>query len=148
MPRGGVFQVAAVTFALAVLGRDISAAIDDRLRLPGPPGIPGGRLVSAQRTEPKTLNWLVASDAGSRAVAERLFDGVYILPRHRLEAAWSAGKLGEAWTLNTPPAEIAGLGPFRLKSYAAGQQITLERNPYYWQSDSAGNQLPYLNLVT
>src|SRR5207249_57098 len=41
-----------------------------------------------------------------------------------------------------------GLGPFRLKSYAAGQQITLERNPYYWQSDSAGNQLPYLNLVT
>ena len=27
-----------------------------------------------------------------RAVADRLFDGVYILPRHKLEAAWKAGR--------------------------------------------------------
>jgi len=37
------------------------------------------------------------------AAAERLFDGFSILPRHRLEQAWRAGKLAEAWSLRTPP---------------------------------------------
>ena len=215
---------------------------------PGPPGRPGGRLVSAQRTEPKTLNWAVAADSGSRevlqrlmadlihinrqslttepalakswnvshnglhwelelrqgikfsdghpfdaddvvftfqvildervhspqrallmlegkpiavrkldayhvafdlpqpySVPDRLFDGIFILPRHKLEAAWKQGKLAEAWPLSAPPSEIAGLGPFRLKQYVAGQRITLERNPYYWKVDQAGTQLPYLD---
>lgn len=222
----------------------------DRLQVAGAPGNPGGRLVTALRVEPRTLNWLVASDAGSRevlpllmadlihinrqsqqteaalakswkvspdglrwtielrrglqfsdghafdaddvlftfqaiyderthspqrdllmlngkpigvrkldawrvefllpearAVADRLFDGVYILPRHRLEAAWKAGKLADAWTLSTPPAEIAGLGPYRVASYSAGQQITLHRNPNYWKQDIAGQALPYLDEV-
>jgi peptide/nickel transport system substrate-binding protein len=225
----------------------LHAAVDDRLFVPGPPGRPGGRLVSAQRTEPKTLNWVVAADSGSRevlqrlmadlihinrqslatepalakswkvsnnglhwelelrqgvkfsdghpfdaddvvftfqaildeqvhspqrallmlegkpirvckldtyrvafdfpqpySVPDRLFDGIYILPRHKLEAAWKQGKLADAWALSTPPSEIAGLGPFRLKEYVAGQRITLERNPYYWKVDQAGAQLPYL----
>ena len=79
------------------------------------------------------------------SVPDRLFDGIFILPRHKLEAAWKQGKLAGAWTLSTPPSEIAGLGPFRLKEYVAGQSITLERNPYYWKVDEAGTQLPYLS---
>jgi len=81
------------------------------------------------------------------AAAERLFDGFSILPRHRLEQAYRAGKLAESWGLRTPPAEIAGLGPFRLKEFVAGQRIVLERNPYYWKADRAGNRLPYLAEV-
>lgn len=46
-----------------------------------------------------------------------------------------------------PPAEFAGLGPFRLKEYVPGQHIVLERNPYYWKVDGKGNQLPYLNEI-
>jgi peptide/nickel transport system substrate-binding protein len=225
----------------------LHAAVNDRLLVSGAPGRPGGRLVSAQRTEPKTLNWAVAADSGSREVLERLmadlihinrqslatepalakswkvspnglhwelelrqgirfsdghpfdaddvvftfqaildeqvhspqrallmledkpigvhkldtyrvafdlpqpysvpdrlFDGIFILPRHKLEAAWKQGKLSGAWPLSTPPSEIAGLGPFRLKEYLAGQRIVLERNPYYWKVDRAGTQLPYL----
>ena len=79
------------------------------------------------------------------AVAERLFDGVAMLPRHKLEKAWREGRLAEAWNPQTPPLEMAGLGPFRLKSYTAGQQLVLERNPYYWKADESGNRLPYLN---
>ncbi len=215
--------------------------------VPGDPGRPGGRLVLAQRTEPKTLNWLAATDSASRevlqrlmgdlihinrqslnpepalakswkvsqdglhwelelrqgikfsdghgfdaddvvftfeaildeqvhspqrallmldgkpivvrkldtyriafdlpqpySVPERLFDGIFILPRHKLEAAWKQGRLDEMWRLSTPPSEIAGLGPFRVKKYVAGQHITLERNPHYWKVDQAGAQLPYL----
>jgi peptide/nickel transport system substrate-binding protein len=228
----------------------LHAAADDRLIVSGTPGRPGGRLVSAQRTEPKTLNWAVAADSGSRevlqrlmadlihinrqslatepalakswkvsndglhwelelrhgikfsdghpfdaddvvftfeaildeqvhsvqrellmlegkpvrvrkldryrvafdfpqpySVPDRLFDGIFMLPRHKLEAAWKRGKLADAWPLSTPASEIAGLGPFRLKEYLAGQRITLERNPYYWKVDQAGTQLPYLSEV-
>ena len=233
-----------------VLVWTLHAAADERLVVSGSPGRPGGRLVSAQRTEPKTLNWAIAADSGSRevlqrlmadlihinrqslatepalakswkvsrdglhwelelrhgikfsdgqpfdaddvvftfeaildeqvhsvqrdmlmlegkpigvrkldryrvafdlpqpySVPDRLFDGIFILPRHKLEAAWKQGKLSDAWPLSTRPSEIAGLGPFRLKEYIAGQRITLERNPYYWKVDQAGVQLPYLTEV-
>jgi peptide/nickel transport system substrate-binding protein len=79
------------------------------------------------------------------AVAERLFDGIAILPRHRLGAAQAEGKLAQAWGLATPPAEMAGMGPFRLRSYVPGQRIVLERNPHYWKVDAAGKALPYVD---
>lgn len=82
------------------------------------------------------------------APADRLFDSVAILPKHLLEAAYTEGKLSQAWSLNTPPQLIAGTGPFRLKEYVPGQRITLERNPYYWKTDRAGNHLPYLDELT
>lgn len=82
------------------------------------------------------------------AVAERLFDSVSMLPRHRLEKLWREGKLAEAWGPQTPPGEIVGMGPFRLKEYAAGQHLTLERNPYYWKAAEQGVRLPYLAEVT
>ena len=67
-----------------------------------------------------------------------MFDGIPMLPRHFLERAWREGKLNEAWGLRTPPAEIAGLGPFRLKEFVPGQRVVLERNPYYWKRTPAG----------
>src|SRR5580693_338390 len=81
------------------------------------------------------------------AAAERLFDSVAILPRHLLDSDYRAGGLSQAWSLSMAPGEFAGLGPFRLKEYVAGQRVVLERNPYYWKADRAGNQLPYLNEV-
>jgi peptide/nickel transport system substrate-binding protein len=81
------------------------------------------------------------------AVAERLFDGIAILPRHLLEKAEAEGRLAQAWGLGTPPAEMAGTGPFRLKSYVAGERLVLERNPYYWKVDTAGGHLPYLDEI-
>jgi peptide/nickel transport system substrate-binding protein len=82
------------------------------------------------------------------APTERLFDSIAILPRHLLETAYNDGKLSQAWELNTPAQLVAGTGPFRLKEYVPGQRITLERNPYYWKIDQAGNRLPYLSELT
>ena len=79
------------------------------------------------------------------AAAERIFDSLAILPRRLLEKAQDEGRLGSVWGLTTPPAEVAGLGPFRLKSYVPGERIVLERNPYYWKVDSTGRALPYLD---
>jgi peptide/nickel transport system substrate-binding protein len=82
------------------------------------------------------------------APAERVFDDVAILPRHLLEKDYQAGKIGQDWTLNTPPAQIAGLGAFRLKQVLPGDRIVLERNPYYWKIDAKGQRLPYLDELT
>ncbi len=81
------------------------------------------------------------------AAAERLFDSVAILPRHLLQSAYEAGKLGDAWGTTVRPDQIAGLGPFRLKEYVPGQRVVLERNPYYWKTDPQGRRLPYLDEV-
>lgn len=82
------------------------------------------------------------------AAAERLFDSVAILPRHLLEPAYKEGKISQSWGLNTPPEQMAGLGPFRLKQYVPAERITLERNPYYWKVDQKGQRLPYLDELT
>jgi peptide/nickel transport system substrate-binding protein len=42
---------------------------------------------------------------------------------------------------------MAGLGPFRLKSYVPGERIVLERNPHYWKVDRSGRRLPYLDEI-
>jgi peptide/nickel transport system substrate-binding protein len=40
-----------------------------------------------------------------------------------------------------------GSGPFVLDSWQKGEQITLKKNPYYWEKDADGNALPYLDQV-
>src|SRR5262249_38294592 len=79
------------------------------------------------------------------AAAERLFDGFAIVPRHILEKPYREGKFAQTWTLNAPPAQVVGLGPFRVKQYLPGQRIELERNPYYWKTDQGNHRLPYLD---
>jgi peptide/nickel transport system substrate-binding protein len=81
------------------------------------------------------------------AAAERLFDSVAILPRHLLLHAYEEGRLSQLWNLTTPPGQIAGLGPFRMKEYVPGQHLVLERNPFYWKKDLAGNRLPYFDEI-
>jgi peptide/nickel transport system substrate-binding protein len=78
---------------------------------------------------------------------DRLFDSIAILPRHLLMKAYSEGRLAKAWDLNATAVEIAGLGPFRFQQYVPGQRLVLEKNPYYWKQDSAGQRLPYLNRI-
>ena len=68
--------------------------------------------------------------------AERIFDGLAMMPKHLLEKAYREGRLAQTWGTNVRPEEIAGMGPFRLKEYVAGQRMVLERNPNYWKRDS------------
>lgn len=104
-----------------------------------------GQRITVQNLDPYTVLFKLAQPD---AAAERLFDDVAMLPRHLLGKAYEDGTLAQAWSLATPPDQIAGLGPFRLKKYVPGQQVTLERNPYYWKADAKGNRLPYLDDLT
>jgi peptide/nickel transport system substrate-binding protein len=67
------------------------------------------------------------------------------------------GSTGRAGTIVSPKAvkelgkgygrKPVGTGPFRLIEWKEGDQIRLERNPNYWESDAAGGKLPYLDGV-
>jgi peptide/nickel transport system substrate-binding protein len=104
----------------------------------------GGKPITAVKVNDYTVRFELAQPY---AAAERLFDSIAILPRHLLESGYRDGLFSQAWSLSMLPSQFAGLGPFRLKEYVAGQRVVLERNPYYWKADRAGNQLPYLNEV-
>jgi peptide/nickel transport system substrate-binding protein len=102
----------------------------------------GGKPITVQKVNQYTVRFTLAEPY---AAAERIFDSLAMMPRHLLEKSYHEGKFAQAWTLNTPPAEIAGMGPFRLKEYVPGQRISLERNPYFWKADRSKNRLPYLD---
>jgi peptide/nickel transport system substrate-binding protein len=102
----------------------------------------GGKPIAVQKINQYTVRFTLAEPY---AAAERIFDSLAMMPRHLLEKSYQDGKFAQAWTLNTPPAGIAGMGPFRLKEYVPGQKIVLERNPYFWKADRNKNRLPYLD---
>jgi peptide/nickel transport system substrate-binding protein len=105
----------------------------------------GGAPLIVRKRGPYTVEFEFAQPY---AAGDRLFDVVAMLPKHLLEPVYREGKIAQVWTLATPPQQIAGLGPFRLKQYVPGQSVTLERNPYYWKTDTAGRPLPYVDELT
>jgi peptide/nickel transport system substrate-binding protein len=67
------------------------------------------------------------------------------------------GSTGRAATIINPRAaqergkaygrNPVGTGPFKFVEWKEADFILLERNPNYWETDSAGNKLPYLDKV-
>ena len=104
--------------------------------------IVGGKPITVEKVGDYTVRFQLAQPY---AAAERLFDGLAILPKHLLENPYASGTFAQSWGVSAPPSQFAGLGPFRLKEYVPGQRIVLERNPYYWKTDREGHRLPYLD---
>ncbi|MDX1979608.1 MAG: ABC transporter substrate-binding protein [Bryobacteraceae bacterium] len=105
--------------------------------------MPGGKPVTAEKLTSHSIRLHFAEPHGP---GERMFDGIPILPKHRLEGAYREGKLAGMWTVSSAPGEIAGLGPFVMAQYAAGEKIVLKRNPRFWMR-ADGKALPYLDEV-
>ncbi|MGB6979239.1 MAG: ABC transporter substrate-binding protein, partial [Candidatus Acidiferrales bacterium] len=79
----------------------------------------GGKPLVVEKVDDDTVRFELAQPY---AAAERLFDGLAILPRHLLENAYRSGSFSDAWPLSMAPSQFAGLGPFRLKEYVPGQR--------------------------
>jgi peptide/nickel transport system substrate-binding protein len=104
-----------------------------------------GKPVELRKQDAHTV---VFSFAETYAPGDRLFDSIAILPRHLLQDAFGKKLLAKSWPLGTPAAQIAGLGPFRLREHVPGQKLVLERNPYYWKTGAGGERLPSIDGVT
>ena len=144
--RPGVTFSDGVPLTSADVVFSFQAAYDEKTGSPlGDALLVGGKPLSVKAPDAQTVVVTFPSVFGPGL---RLLDMLPIVPRHRLEAAFKAGTLRQQWGPATPPAEIAGLGPFVIQSYQAGQRIVLARNPKYWRKDSAGTPLPYLDRLT
>jgi peptide/nickel transport system substrate-binding protein len=44
--------------------------------------------------------------------------------------------------------DLIGTGPFKLDHWTVNQELVATKNPDYWQKDSKGTQLPYLDKIT
>lgn len=102
----------------------------------------GGQPLAVSAAGARTIRFQMAEPY---AAGERLLAGIAILPKHRMEAPFREGKFRTLWGLGAKPEELAGAGPFRLKSVEPGRRMVLERNPRYWKRDPAGKPLPYLD---
>ena len=51
------------------------------------------------------------------------------------------------WLESNDSLKPIGTGPFILDRWEIGKQLTVKRNPDYWQKDTFGTQLPYLESV-
>ncbi len=49
------------------------------------------------------------------------------------------------WGVDSDVTTIVGNGPFTIAEYVPSQKVVLKKNPYYYEKDAAGNQLPYLD---
>ncbi|PSB07093.1 peptide ABC transporter substrate-binding protein [filamentous cyanobacterium CCP2] len=76
--------------------------------------------------------------------------GLAILPAHALQEsvettdAQGNPRFLSKWGSDTNPADIICNGPYTVASYAPGQRVIFQRNPYYWRKDDAGNPQPYI----
>ena len=70
-----------------------------------------------------------------------------IYPKHKLKAAVDAGTFMQTWSVQTPPHDIIGTGPFMLSEYHAGEKFVFKKNPFYWKKSKTGESLPLLETV-
>ena len=136
---GTPFTSADVLFALsAVYDAGSASPIGDALLV-------NGRRIEASAPDASTVTLRFPARRGGGI---QVLDSLPILPRHKLDPALRQGRMKDEWTLTAQPAEIVGLGPFRIAAYQPSERIVLERNPFYWRRDERGSALPYLDRLT
>ena len=136
---GVPFTSADVLFAFrAIYDEKVGSPLGESMRV-------GGKALQVSAPDAATVVIRFPSPFGPGL---RLLDNLPILPRHRLEAALTAGTLSKAWGPSTPVSELAGLGPFVLDRYQPGQRLIFKRNARYWRTDAHGGRLPVLDQLT
>src|SRR4030095_4234265 len=135
---GTPFTSADVVFTFqAIFDPKVDSLLASSLMIDGKPLI-----VTAP--DPKTVVVRLPQTFGAGVA---IFDNLHLVAKHKYEAALKAGAFVKALGVETPPADLVSIGPFKLTTYAPGQRLIFDPNPRYWKKDAAGVQLPYLDQV-
>ena len=136
---GSPFTAEDVLFTFQVLqDPKINSPLADSLKV-------DGVFPAVSKIDSQTIRIVFPRPVG---IGLRALDSVTILPGQRLQKPLQEGKFSSAWGPSATPAELCGMGPFRLKEYQPGARVVLERNPHYWKKDKSGQTLPYLDTIT
>jgi peptide/nickel transport system substrate-binding protein len=134
---GAPFSADDVAFSFrAIYDRSVESVLADTLQV-------GGQPLVVTADDPSTVTIRFPAPFGPGL---RMLDGVPIYPRHRLEQALKSHSFRSAWNLSASSTDLAGLGPFMLRSYEPGQRLTLDRNPYFRRSDGGLPRLAHVVL--
>lgn len=120
-----------------VYDTSIAAAVRDLLKAGGKPWL-------WEKVDSLTVKITLPAPYGP--VLE-VIGSMYIVPRHKLEAAYNAGKYEQMLGINAKPEEIVGTGPYRVTEFRPGESCVLKRNPHYWKVDQNHERLPYFDEV-
>ncbi|XQQ05955.1 MAG: ABC transporter substrate-binding protein [Leptolyngbya sp. IPPAS B-1204] len=78
---------------------------------------------------------------------------IVILPKHKLEQSVQTLDANgnplflSTWGTGTDPNEIVVNGPYQIAEYRPGERVIFRRNPYFWQKDTQGQPLPYVDRI-
>ncbi|MFZ0826228.1 MAG: ABC transporter substrate-binding protein [Verrucomicrobiia bacterium] len=117
---------------------DINPVIADALRV-------GGKNFTVTKIDDLTVQ--VVTPEIYAPFLEGFGAGVPIMPKHILEKSVAAKTFTSAYGSNWKAADIVGSGPFVIKEYKPAQYTLLARNPYFFEVDSNGQRLPYLDNI-
>lgn len=92
---------------------------------------PAGKPIQIRKLSSHSLELIFAEPF---APAARMFDGLAMLPKHKLEGPYREGKLPAYWSLADGIDRFAGLGPFVPSQYVPGKQLRLRPNPHYFRA--------------
>ena len=112
----------------------------------------GGEVTRLEKIDDYTIRFHFGAPFPVAAFYRMGFQAFSMVPKHIFEKLHPATNPDATYAqlLNAaPPEELppVGLGPFVPVRYAPGEQLVLVRNPFYWQVDEEGKQLPYIGEV-
>ena len=144
---GSPVNAAAVIYNLQATGTGalISATLKDLAKVPHPDD-PDRMILKIEQLDELTFVIYTGDDGDpQRPLPWRNFP-------HTLTGQWGLiaspfwlAEVGESPELATQP---VGSGPFVVDSYEPRSSLEVSRNPDYWMTDAAGNQLPYLDSMS
>jgi peptide/nickel transport system substrate-binding protein len=107
-----------------------------------------------RRRRPTFPSFIKLDDRHFRFVLKRpdvlfhvLAGSLPVIPKHKWKAVYEQGTYAKAMSIESNLDGYVGSGPFVLEKFVPNQRVVLQRNPYFWKVDPAGNRLPYLDRV-
>lgn len=113
-----------------------------------------GKPIKMEKVDDYTLR--VSSHKPMGRILNAFAGGVVARPRHVMKPMhpkYNPTENYETFRDSTTTAQMLyntkfpTLGPWMPSQWDRGQRILFKRNPYFWQVDSAGNQLPYADEI-
>lgn len=111
-----------------------------------------GELTKLEKVDDYTIRWHFPVAYPVHALFNMDYLDFSVVPKHvyeKFHPAFNPEMTYDDLLKATPPQDLppVTLGPWVPVRYEPGQLLVMVRNPYYWQVDENGNQLPYINEV-
>jgi peptide/nickel transport system substrate-binding protein len=112
----------------------------------------GGEVTKLEVVDADTVKWHFGAAYPMSVLSNFDRNNFPVSPKHvysKFHPAYNSDARYENYPSVIPAHDlpIVTMGPWVPIKYSPGEQLVMVRNPYYWQIDEAGNQLPYISEI-